>query len=63
MKCPMRFGNPCADVDEECVGPECMWWVKWQFRNDETEGCAVAFQATSSLGDWFLNGWKSEVWR
>lgn len=44
MKCPMTFGDPCPDRDEECRGGECMWYV---YESDSLghvvcEGCAVA---------------------
>ena len=43
MKCPMKFSNPCADVDESCEGEECMWYVAI----NGMKSCAVAFSAAS----------------
>lgn len=39
MKCPMKFNNPCSDIDDQCEGTQCMWYM----RANETVGCAVCF--------------------
>ena len=38
MKCPMTFGDPCADRNEECR-PDCAWRIKDAHGNN---GCAVS---------------------
>lgn len=72
MKCPMKFGNPCADVGEECVGMGCAWWVqkmRTAYNNEkrrteavavESEGCAVAYAAMTGGGNWVLNDGSAE---
>lgn len=67
MKCPMKFGNPCCDVDAECFGRECAWWVqkthqeykaekgRYEVVGIKAEGCAVAFTAAKGDGSWIIN--------
>lgn len=38
MKCPMTFGDPCADRNEECRS-DCAWRIKDTHGN---YGCAVS---------------------
>lgn len=60
MKCPMKFNNPCADVDDKCEGFKCMWYV----RIEDSEGCAVAFNTISlnvNAGNISLRIPKAEV--
>ena len=42
MKCPMTFGDPCSDRDEECRGRECAWWVVREIASKEVGCCVVA---------------------
>lgn len=44
MKCPMTFGDPCADRNEECSA-DCAWLVK----NGRLECRAVALMACESM--------------
>lgn len=43
MKCPMKFNNPCGDVDEGCVGNECAWWVMPKWGSGTCAMTALAF--------------------
>lgn len=50
MKCPMKFNNPCSDIDEEC-DPECAWCLTYKTngvlsRCDE-RSCAIALIGAS----------------
>lgn len=38
MYCPMKFNNPCCDIDEVCT-PDCAWAIKF----NGSYYCAVAF--------------------
>lgn len=45
MKCPMTFGNPCADRDEECR-PDCAWLLE----KTGKDGKAVLMCAIAMIG-------------
>lgn len=45
MKCPMTFGDPCNDRDEECR-EDCAWLIEIQ---SGTYACAIAFNASREV--------------
>lgn len=56
MKCPMKFNNPCADVEQKCDERECMWYMLV----DEQWTCAIAHIATfkpyHEVNSWCIPG-------
>lgn len=46
MKCPMKFNNPCCDVDEECDS-ECAWLLECGTVSNDDRVCAIAVLASS----------------
>lgn len=53
MKCPMKFNNPCCDIDEEC-DPECAWCLTHKRNNAisdrDEKSCAIAAMVGLSKG-------------
>lgn len=47
-KCPMTFGDPCSDRNDDCRGSDCCWYVRIESNGRYTEGCAVAFIPTAA---------------
>ncbi len=53
MKCPMKFNNPCCDIDEEC-DPESAWCLTYKrnnaISNRDEKSCAIAAMVGLSRG-------------
>ena len=50
MKCPMKFNNPCCDINEEC-DPDCAWCLTYKrnnaISNHDEKSCAIAMIGAS----------------
>ena len=63
MKCPITFSDPCSDVEYDCIGRECAWWVvqRRSIGGDvhTASGCAVAVIAAKGLAGATIGGGES----
>lgn len=55
-KCPMKFNNPCADVNPVCDEKDCMWYMLV----DDLWACAISHIAKSKpyqvVNTWCIPG-------
>lgn len=48
--CPMTFASPCSDVEEECRGERCAWYLQTKIDDCDVRGCAMCYAALGALG-------------